>query len=439
MRNTDITLRNQMLYQVFVRNHTEEGTFAALERDLDRIKELGTDIVYLLPVQPCGVLCRKGEQGSPYAIRDYRAVDPAQGTIETLQSLVDEIHRRGMKCIIDCVYNHTSRDAVLLEEHPEYYYHKEDGTTGNKIGDWYDVIDLDYRNEELWQYQIDTLCMWAEIVDGFRCDVASMVPIEFWIRAREAVEQVRPGAIWMSESIDANFIRDLRARHFTAHSDCEMYQAFDVLYDYDVFDLQRACMEKRVSVKDYVEALRRQQVLYPENYIKARFLENHDMDRAASILASEEELKNWLAFTFLNQGLAFVYAGQECGALHRPSLFDIDKVDWTVRTDLSDMIRKLSELKKKEIFAKGSFEIAASDQAETIQLIYRWKDRFLMAFIPIGLQGSEESVCPDIPDGKYTDLLSEEEVIVKDKKVCVEKSTIVFEGCVDCSDEEKYI
>ncbi|MFR7637447.1 MAG: alpha-amylase family glycosyl hydrolase [Lachnospiraceae bacterium] len=183
--NTDKTLQHQLIYSVFVRNHTPEGTFRALERDLDRLSALGTDIVWLMPIHPVGEVGRKGTLGSPYAIRDYRGVNPKYGTVEDFRHLVDAIHVRGMKCIIDVVYNHTSPDSVLAQTHPEWFFRDEQGRLSRHVADWWDVVDLDYTHKELWRYQIDTLKMWAEIVDGFRCDVASSVPLDFWTAARQ--------------------------------------------------------------------------------------------------------------------------------------------------------------------------------------------------------------------------------------------------------------
>ena len=203
--DTDIRLQNQVIYSIYIRNHTPEGTFRAVIPDLDRIKTLGTDIIWLLPIHPIGEKGKKGSLGCPYANRDYRAVNPAYGTMEDFRALVDAIHARGMKCMIDVVYNHTSPDSVLYAEHPEFFYRGAGGRPGNKMGDWSDVIDLDYSNRALWDYQIESLKMWVGMVDGFRCDVASFVPLEFWEAARRAVSAVRPGCIWLAETVHQSY------------------------------------------------------------------------------------------------------------------------------------------------------------------------------------------------------------------------------------------
>ena len=232
-RNTSTALREQVIYSVYVRNHTPEGTFRAVIPDLDRIRALGTDIVWFMPIHPIGEKGKKGSLGCPYANRDYGTVNPEYGTLEDFKALVDAIHARGMKCIIDVVYNHTSPDAVYVTEHPEFYYRKPDGRFGNKTADWTDVIDLDYSCAALWDAQIQHLCYWAGIVDGFRCDVASLVPVEFWKKAREAVEKVHPGCIWLAESVHRSFVVFNRKQGITAATDNELYEAFDMEYEYD--------------------------------------------------------------------------------------------------------------------------------------------------------------------------------------------------------------
>ena len=174
-------------------------------------------------------------------LRDYteflslaRSEHPEYGTLDDFRALVDAIHANGMRCMIDVVYNHTSPDSVLSQTHPEFFYHRPDGSFGNQIGDWSDVIDLDYSSRDLWNYQIETLKYWAGIVDGFRCDVASFVPLPFWKAAREAVAEVRPDCVWLAESVHLSF--GVLSRRFGKNCppDRELYEAFDMEYEYDI-------------------------------------------------------------------------------------------------------------------------------------------------------------------------------------------------------------
>ena len=304
-KDTNKALRNDVIYSIFVRNYSEEGTFQAVERDLDRIKSLGVDIIWLMPIQPSGKKNRKGSLGSPYAISDYRAVNPEFGTMEDFIRLVDAIHEKGMKCIIDVVYNHTSPDSVLSKEHPEWFFHKQDGSFGNRVGDWWDVIDLDYSDMGLWDYQIETLKMWAKYVDGFRCDVAPMIPFDFWIRARKEIAEIRPNAIWLAESIEPGFLVFNRSRGLASSSDSEMFQAFDICYDYDITDEFYGYLEGKNSLAEYADAINRQEAMYPDNYVKARFLENHDRLRAAFMIRDEQALRNWTAFEYFQKKIQY--------------------------------------------------------------------------------------------------------------------------------------
>ncbi|MCK5732087.1 MAG: alpha-amylase, partial [Tenericutes bacterium] len=144
MKNTNIKLRNLVIYQIYVRNFSEAGTFQAVIDDLDRIKELGIDVVYLLPIHPIGEVGRKGKLGCPYSIKDYRKIRPELGAFSDFQRLIDEVHNHKMKIMMDVVFNHTSKDSVLLESHPEYFYQNKDGEITSKVEDWSDVADLDY-------------------------------------------------------------------------------------------------------------------------------------------------------------------------------------------------------------------------------------------------------------------------------------------------------
>ena len=421
--NTEKTWRNQVIYSIFVRNHTQEGTFEGVRRDLPRIRELGADVIWLLPVHPIGEKARKGVLGSPYAIRDYRGVNPEYGTLDDFRRLVDEAHRLGMKCIIDVVYNHTSPDSVLAEEHPEWFYHKEDGAFGNRVGDWSDIIDLDYKNRGLWAYQIETLKYWASMVDGFRCDVAPLVPLGFWREARAAVESVRPGCLWLAETVDPDFISALRAEGFGCLSDCQTYEAFDICYDYDIYPVFRDYLDGAVPLARYAEAVNRQEVTYPANYSKLRFLENHDQARAAFLVPDGPSLLNWTAFSFFQKGTGFIYAGQEAGCAHLPNLFYKDPVDWT-GPDRSEQFRRLCALKKHPLMTDSAYTVQALP-GDVLYAVHRKGNRRLAGVFSV--RGAKALVRVDVPDGWYENLFDGGRVEVKDGRVSCRGVPIIIE------------
>ena len=402
--NTNKSLRNSVMYQIFVRNFSDKGTFAEVEKKLEEIKALGVDIIWLMPIHPIGKVKRKGTLGSPYAISDYRSVNPEFGTIEDFERLVNAIHSNGMKCIIDVVYNHTSPDSVLSTEHPEWFYHRADGSFGNRVGDWSDIIDLDYSNHDLWDYQIETLKYWAGYVDGFRCDVAPLIPIEFWLKAREDVAKVRKDCIWLSESVEPGFILYMRGRGLTALSDSEIFRAFDISYDYDCYRSFLDCIGGG-SLSEYAKDINRQEYIYPDNYVKLRFLENHDVTRASFILPDEKILKNWTAFMFFQKGMALIYNGQEKGVSHLPSLFDKDTVEWQSdeTIDLTKFIGKLSEIKHDPVFTDSVYEVKSEADSFIVAVHTNGKSKAVGVF---SVKGNTASVKVPLDDGCYTDMVS---------------------------------
>ena len=421
--NTDNALRRSVIYEVYVRSHTPEGTFRAMEPDLDRIAALGVDIVWFMPIHPIGTLNKKGSLGCPYANRDYRTVNPEYGTLEDFLHLVEEIHKRGMKCIIDVVYNHTSPDSTLVAEHPDYFYYKPDGTRGNKVGDWTDVVDLDYENHALWQYQIDSLCYWAQYVDGFRCDVASTVPVEFWQEARRAVEKVHPGAIWLGESVHLAHIQAFRSMGFYAAADTELFTAFDILYPYDLWPLYEGVTEGRLPLSRWFQAVDYQEVSFDSRYNKLRCLENHDTNRAADRFPEESKLLAWTALNYFMKGTALLYAGQEVCAAHAPSLFEKEPIDWKGGRDISGYLAKLAAIKKK-LPTDELFRIAADDTQGIVTASYTGPADRAVGVFP--LEGTGGTVEVPLPDGVYTDALTGKEVPVTDGRLTIGDEAVII-------------
>ena len=421
-------LRNKLMYQVFVRNYTEEGTFDGVRRDLDRIRDLGVDIVYLLPIHPIGEKCRKGSLGSPYAISDYRAVNPEYGTLDDFRALTEAIHEKGMKCIIDVVYNHTSPDSVLSAEHPEWFYRKEDGSFGNHVGDWSDIIDLDYTREGLAEYQIETLKYWAGMVDGFRCDVAPFLPLAFWEKARKEVAEVNPDCLWLSESVEPAFIREMRDVGLNVLSDGEVFRAFDVCYDYDVFEYFTGYLRGDNTLSAYAEAVNRQETIYPDNYVKLRFLENHDQARVRFLVPDEKGLRSLTAFSFFQKGMAFLYAGQEYGASHRPSLFDKDTVCMEAEngTDLTELIRRMACIKKDPLFTDSTYRVWTSGE-DMLTACHSRNGSVLVGVF--SLKGKTSPAYVPLPDGYYENLIDGKTVEVYRERVICNGEPLILRKC----------
>ena len=423
LKKTDKILRNQVIYSVYVRNHTADGTFRAVMDDLDRIRALGTDIVWFLPIHPIGIQGKKGTLGCPYANRDYRSTNPEYGTIEDFKALVDAIHERGMKCIIDVVYNHTSPDSTLTKEHPEYFYHKPDGSMGNHVGDWTDVVDLDYTCAELWDYQIESLVMWAGIVDGFRCDVASFVPVEFWCKAREACEKVRPGCIWLAETVHSSFGLMARQSGLYSANDYEMFRAFDMEYDYDVREVFDRYLNGECNLSNYIDVINFQECLYPDNYNKLRFLENHDQPRICSFVKDPLALENYTAFLYFLKGTTLLYGGQEFCCTEIPSLFEKEVFPRTLG-DISRWFPKLNQVKKTVLSCEDAF-LGAADDTNDIAILERF-DKNTRKLGIFSLKGKAAEITVKFPDGVYRNHLDGTEVTVTNGKLpCTGKPMVL--------------
>ncbi len=421
-RKTDINLRSMTFYQVFPRQHSKKQNFQGIQEDLDRIKSLGVDVIYLLPIHPIGKKARKGSQGSPYSIIDYYQIDPLYGTLDDFKALIQAAHERNMKVMMDIVFNHTSRDSVLVKTKPDWFYKNEKGEFANRVGDWSDITDLDFKHRAVWDYLIDVLLYWAKIADGFRCDVAPLLPLDFWLEARAKVDQIRPDFIWLTESVHPGFIKYLRDLGYECSSDSEMYQAFDMCYDYDIFDLMNDYLANPKKLKDWLEAIIHQDVIYPKNYVKLRSFENHDQPRLRSKVRDHDHFIMMLALNFFLKGAAFIYAGEEHEVSVTPSLFEDDLVPWNTSQSIEPLIKRLASLKKQPIFVEGNFNYHAHD--EVAMFSYTYQHQFLL-----GIFNLEQAVSIKVPliDGIYTNFYDESEVIVKDQTIELNQKPIIID------------
>ena len=419
--DTPSSYRNLVIYEIYVRNHGINGTFSDVEKDLPRLRTLGVDILWFMPIHPIGVERKKGSLGSPYSIRDYREINPEYGSRDDFKRLVKLVHEHEMQVMIDVVYNHTAHDSVLANEHPEYFHQDEHGNPVTTVPEWSDVIDLKHPNAELSEYLIETLHGWVELgVDGFRCDVASLVPQEFWRQAREEIAKIKTGVIWLAESVHASFVGSRRSNGLTGLSDGELYSAFDFTYDYDIWPIWQLAVQGKVPVRRYIEMLRYQDCVYPETYIKLRCVENHDQVRIMRLAPSRAQAMAWTAFEAFNKGPFLIYGGQESGTKHTPSLFDIDKVDWGDYS-LQPFITRLTKLKKDPAQVEGKFVVIQADPA--IQAVWEYPNKNLYGIF--NTSGKSGYIMVSLPDGTYRDILNDGQVTVRGGKILLPEAAAI--------------
>lgn len=411
-KQSDINLRSKVFYQVFPRQHSKKQNFMGIVEDLDRIKSLGVDVIYLLPIHPIGQLQRKGLKGSPYSIVDYYKIDESLGTLDDLKHLINEIHKRDMKIMMDIVINHTSRDSVLTKKHPEWFYKKADGSFANRIGDWSDITDLDYGIPGVTEYFIDVLKYWAKYFDGYRCDVAPMLPLDFWLKARAEIDKIRPDFIWLTESVEPGFIKYIRDMGYDAFSDSEMYQAFDICYDYDIYKYLNDYLKDGTKLSLWLERIYEQEIIYPKNYIKLRSFENHDQERLASKTKNRNQLIQMNALMYFLRGTAFLYAGQEYLNEHRPNLFEDDIIEFNYDKDLEKFFYRLSQIKKEKLLTYGNFHILNKEDVA----ILKYEDNNEAIVGIFNLEGKDK-VTIDLKDGTYINLLNDQAIVIKNQTI----------------------
>jgi len=329
-----------VLYECNVRQFSPEGNFQGVRRQLPRLKELGVDILWLMPVHPVGQAKRKehpGDLGSPYAVQDYLAVNPDYGTLGEFKLLVQEAHALGLKVILDWVPNHTAWDAVWIKTHPEYYTRVNGQMTeplnekGESTG-WTDVADLDYNQPGLRQAMTEALQYWLREtdIDGYRVDMAGLVPNDFWTAVRPALDSVKPVfmlAEWEDES-----------QHFRS--------AFNANYGWRWKNITKDIWMGKQTPHALDTLLEYQDNFYPPGYAQMYFTQNHDENTwngtEQDLYGASAEVFTVLAFTW--QGMPMIYNGQEDGLRQQLAFFKRNPIKWG-NYSRTEFFRRLCDLR----------------------------------------------------------------------------------------------
>ena len=337
-RPVPVWLRDGVIYQIFPRQFSPTGDFNGITARLDELQDLGVNVLWLMPIHPIGEKMRKGTVGSPYAVRDYYAIDAANGTEADLKRLVAEAHRRHLKVILDIVANHTAWDSVLMQ-HPEFYKQDAAGKILPPVPEWTDVAGLNYENPKLRQYMIDMLKHWIEPatfdLDGFRCDVASMVPTTFWEQARTELTKVKPDIMLLAEASKPELL----------------LRAFDADYAWPFHAALNSILLNGASASELKRSWDESRQQFPQGAVHMRMSDDHDEARAVARFGLKGALAAQ-AMMFTLDGVPLVYNGMEAGDATEsgdPALFEKLPIFWhpKERPPLRDIYRSLIQLRRQ--------------------------------------------------------------------------------------------
>jgi cyclomaltodextrinase len=383
---------DKAIYEVNVRQYTEEGNFKAFEKHLPRLKELGAEILWLMPIHPIGEKNRKGTLGSYYSVKDYKAVNPEFGTLDEFKSLVKMVHKMGMYVIIDWVANHTAWDSRWIEEHPEFYTQDSLGNIISPNPDWTDVADLNFDNKELWSEMIDALKFWVEEcdIDGYRCDVAGMVPTEFWIEARTELEKIKN--VFMLAEWDTP----------------EVHLVFDMTYDWDLHHILNGIVKDEKTAIDLIEHLNENEEDFPANAFRMQFTSNHDENswNGTEFERLGDGVETFAVLTCLIPDMPLIYSGQEAGNNKRLSFFEKDLVEWK-EDKLFEKYSKLFQLKKNNKALRNGEQggeinyIESSDEENTFAFTRSSEKDKILAIFNLSNKPVEVELTAETLQGNY--------------------------------------
>lgn len=328
-------LDNAVIYEINVRQYSKEGTFQAVTNDLERIKDMGVTILWLMPIHPISEVNRKGTLGSYYSIADYYDVNPEFGTMEDFDVLVKKAHDLGFKVILDLVINHTGWDHPWISEHPEYYVQDNGQIIHPRGTDWEDVAQLNFSNPQLVDELVAMTTYWVEkhSIDGYRADVAGLVPVDVWEKIHQSLVKVNPEVFMLAED----------------HTVTNWFDVFHANYGgWPLMRVFRSIANGNDNDQLFFDYLSASHRMYPQGNFPMIFTTNHDENSWNGL--PKDQYKDHLslvnALTFLLPGMPLIYNGQESSLEKQLLFFEKDEIDWN-NYDLMEMYEELITLKKE--------------------------------------------------------------------------------------------
>jgi glycosidase len=362
-------VKDAVIYEVYLRSFSREGNFAGLEKRIPELKSLGVTVLWLMPIHPVGQKDRKGTLGSPYAVQDYYGINPEFGTLQDFKRLVNTAHRNGMKLIIDLVANHTAWDSKLIVEHPDWFTKDERGNITSPKADWTDVADLDYSKPGLRHYMIEMMVYWVRDVgiDGFRCDVAELMPTDFWDEARAKLNRIKPVMMLSEGSIPDHHMK-----------------AFDLTYSWNMYNTLDLLINGKKSATLLDDLLKTELLQFPVGALRMRFNTNHDKnawDAPAIEKYGKQGLKISAVVINTIPGVPLIYTGEEVANNKRLGLFEKVDVDWKASHEMEGLYQKLFLLRHAhKALSRGEMVKIKTDVDHEVYAFFRiaGKDKILV-------------------------------------------------------------
>lgn len=415
--------QNKIIYEVNLRQFTPGGTIREFREHLPRLKKLGVGILWFMPLQPVGLKNRKGSLGSYYSISNYTQLDETYGTIEEFISMVSEIHSMGMYVILDWVANHTAWDHHWVNDFPEFYRRNEAGEVFPPFPEWEDVIGLDYANTALRVEMIESMKFWLlkTGIDGFRCDMAMLVPTDFWNQARAELESLQP--VFMLAEAEQ---RDLTI------------EAFDVLYNWNLMHVWNDIAAGKYTADEIRWRIPSEITEFPAGCDNMLFISNHDENswNGSEIERLHFGLEAFAVLIFTLPGMPLLYSGMEAGNYRRLSFFDKDCIEWK-EDKMSALYSKLAELRTSNPALwsprhESDLQLLSTNFDKSILAFLRSKGEHKVLII-VNLTSDKVDFHLNGSDyqGQYTDVLNENISVLLGDSPCFSLpgwGYLVFEG-----------
>ncbi|MCF6182019.1 alpha-amylase family glycosyl hydrolase [Lutibacter sp.] len=403
---SDADLENAVIYEANIRQYSPEGIFSKFTQDIPQLKQLGVKIIWLMPIYPISKKDRKGSLGSYYAVQNYTKVNPEFGNLNDLKNLVKTAHKNGMFVILDWVANHTGRDHQWITEHPDYYVRDKNGSPVAPF-DWTDVAKLDYSNKNLRKAMVGEMQYWLKNanVDGFRCDVAAEVPVDFWNSAIKQLKQTKP-VFMLAEAWEPKLLKN----------------GFDMVYGWGTYHIMNEIAQGKKNVHAWDNRRKQIDTLYQKDDILMNFITNHDENSWNGTVKERlgDASNTMLALTYCTTGMPLIYSGQEYGMNKRLRFFDKDTISKT-KGKVWSLLEKLGKLKNTNIALNGGKKAASYQKINSSNnnniLIFKREKKGKKLFYLANLSDKEVSFTTDL-SGEFLDYINQKKMhLIKGQKL----------------------